>query len=104
MKPYASISRSQDIRRLIAQGRKSRRAGLTVYRAPGPGGATRVALATRASSAVTRNRIKRRLRGALRVAAPEPGLDLLIRADERVAGVDFQELVVSLREACGGAA
>jgi ribonuclease P protein component len=48
---------------------------------------------------VTRNRIRRRLRGAARLAVPASGWDVVVKADASVAACDFQELVRGLADA-----
>ena len=47
-------------------------------------------------SAVIRNRARRRLRSAARLAVPASGWDVVIRADRSAATRDFQELVRAL--------
>ena len=62
---------------------------------------TRFGLSTgrRLGGAVIRNRVRRRLREALRVMAPsfQPGWDVLIIARPGLVGADFATLVVALR-------
>jgi ribonuclease P protein component len=62
---------------------------------------TRFGLATgrRLGTAVVRNRVRRRLREALRVMAPsfQPGWDVLIIARPALADADHQALVGALR-------
>ena len=59
---------------------------------------TRVGLAVRvpAGRAVTRNRARRRLRAAFEHCTVASPVDVVIRTDQRVAEMDFQELVNSL--------
>lgn len=52
-----------------------------------------------AGSAVTRNRIKRRLRAALSSIELRPGHDIVISGDRAVASLDFQVLAEKLRAA-----
>ena len=59
-------------------------------------------MVVRAPNAVIRNRVKRRLRAAFREAGPVGGTDVVIRADERAAGKDFQEMVSIIRDALSG--
>jgi ribonuclease P protein component len=62
---------------------------------------TRFGLSTgrKLGSAVTRNRVRRRLREALRVMAPsfQPGWDVLIIARPALVGADHDALVGALR-------
>lgn len=55
----------------------------------------RLGLAVRAAGAVERNRVKRRLRAALREALARNDIagDIVVKADTRGAAVPFQELV-----------
>ena len=61
----------------------------------------RVGFAVRksAGSAVTRNRIKRRLRAALSSIELRPGHDIVVSGDRDVASLDFQVLGEKLRAA-----
>lgn len=49
--------------------------------------------------AVGRNRIKRRVRMALRACEVGPGRDVVIRAGAEAGTLDFQKLVGNVREA-----
>ena len=64
-------------------------------------GTTRFGLATgrKLGTAVVRNRVRRRLRGALRVMAPsfQPGWDVLIIARPAIVEADHDALVGGLR-------
>ena len=64
-------------------------------------GTTRFGLATgrKLGNAVVRNRVRRRLRGALRVMAPsfQPGWDVLIIARPAIVEADQDALVGALR-------
>lgn len=90
---YGSITRAADFSRLTRQGRRSARGPLTLYVATGETGSVRLGMAIRADKAVTRNRVKRRLRAALRAAAVPEGTDVFVRADARARDTKFQELV-----------
>jgi ribonuclease P protein component len=52
---------------------------------------------------VVRNRIKRRLRAAVRLCAVAPGSDVVIGADASVAELEFGVLVAELAEALAAA-
>lgn len=52
-----------------------------------------------AGPAVTRNRIKRRLRAAIRSLELGPGFDVVISGDASVATTEFQILVTKLGSA-----
>ena len=67
-------------------------------RGPDPSAASRVGLTVRkgAGNAVTRNRIKRRVRAAFASADVAPGFDVVTRAEREVAGRNFQEMKADL--------
>jgi ribonuclease P protein component len=95
-----SLSGSHAFRRVLRTGRRIRREALTVYLRE-RSGPSRLGLIVALSprSAVTRNRIRRRLRGAARLAVPASGWDVVVKADASVAACDFQELVRGLADA-----
>ena len=99
---YASITRPVDFRAVLGDGVRSGDRGLTVH-VRRTGAEARLGLVVKASTAVTRNRVKRRLRAAAREAGLATGSDVVIRADERAAGKDFQEMVATIRGAIEGA-
>ncbi|MEX0667217.1 MAG: ribonuclease P protein component, partial [Acidimicrobiia bacterium] len=74
---------------------------LVIVRAVGQPGNVRVGLVTgrRIGSAVVRNRAKRRLREAIRVAGLPPGYDFVVIAGETVPKVPFATLVAWVTEA-----
>jgi len=95
----ASLSRTADFRRVYAEGKRSRRDGISVVAAArNDDRSTRIAYAVRRSAgpAVTRNRIKRRLRAATRELEVVPGMDIVISGDHDAASIDFQVLVSHL--------
>jgi ribonuclease P protein component len=49
--------------------------------------------------AVARNRVRRRLREALRAAEAEGGYDIVVRGGPETAEVEFQQLVSHMRDA-----
>src|SRR5688572_28007062 len=100
---YASITRPVDNRAVLGDGVRSGDRGLTVHVRKTGAAEARLGLVVKASTAVTRNRVKRRLRAAAREAGLATGSDVVIRADERAAGKDFQEMVATIRGAIEGA-
>lgn len=98
-----SLTRARDFARVHAAGRRARSDGLTVIAAPAadPGAPSRLGLAVgrSAGGAVTRNRIKRRLRAAWRLTAPPAGLDVVVRPAGGVATMPFQDLENHLKRA-----
>ena len=102
MKHPPSLSSARDFRRVMAQGRVVRPSWATVHliETLEPSSPSRLGLAVpaRAGGAVQRNRIKRRVRAAFRLAAPSHGLDVVVRARAEAARTDFQEMESVLRE------
>ena len=99
MKP-ASLTRSVDFRRVHSEGRRARRNGVNVVVYDrGDDRPARIGYAIRAATgpAVTRNRIKRRLRAAVATLELRPGVDVVISGAEPVAHLDFQILVEKVR-------
>jgi ribonuclease P protein component len=95
-----SLRSSSDFRRVVRTGNRARADGLTVFvmaRAEGTA-PSRIGMSVRARGSVARNRVRRRLRAAFRVAAPL-GYDVVIRAGDEAARQDFQELVKSVKSA-----
>ena len=90
----------------VAKGRRchARSLGLQVHLRPEPGdGAPRFGLTVtkRVGNAVERNRIKRRLRAALRSEriVPQPGHDYVIVARREALGLPFAGLIADLTKA-----
>lgn len=76
---------------------------LTVWAAPGPGEAVRVgfAVSRRVGGAVVRNRVRRRLREALRqeLQGVRPGTDVVLAARRECADAGFDQIRQALRTA-----
>jgi ribonuclease P protein component len=99
VKPVA-LTRRDDFRRVHGAGKRTRRNGVRIAAfARGDDDAARVgyAVARSAGPAVTRNRIKRRLRAAIRETELAPGFDIVVSGDAELAGLEFQVLVEKLR-------
>ncbi len=82
-------ARSARFSRVVEEGRAVRTPHLAAWVARGEG---RLAMAVRVRprSAVVRNRARRRLREAFRLAGgPDAGVDVLVRAGAEVAELDF---------------
>src|SRR5439155_963069 len=71
---------------------------LRVARTDGPVSRFGFGVSKRVGNAVVRNKVKRRLRAAVRALAPAPGWDVVISARAPAAGVDYHELVRALSE------
>ncbi len=99
MKPL-SLTRSGDFRRVYSDGKRTRRNGIGVaVRDRKDDASPRVGYTVTRSAgpAVSRNRIKRRLRAAVRTLEIAPGVDVVVSGDRDVARMDFQVLVEKLR-------
>lgn len=89
-----SLQNSQDFRRVLSKGERRRQGAIVLVRSPGRPGPPRLGLVVSKSSgnAVTRNRIKRRLRHAVDVLHLQPGMDYVIIANSQVAEVSFARI------------
>ncbi|HEY7874447.1 MAG TPA: ribonuclease P protein component [Actinomycetota bacterium] len=98
-----SLTRARDFERVRAHGRRARSDGIAVTAAPStePGAGSKLGLAVgrSAGSAVTRNRIKRRVRAAWRTCMPAVAHDVVVRPDPSVATMPYQDLEVHLKRA-----
>ena len=96
-----SLRSPGDFRRVLSRGRRYHSGGIVLVRSLGRPGHPRLGLvvAKSSGSAVTRNRIKRRLRHACRMLPLEGGTDYVIIASRQVATVPHHELVGWLQSA-----
>ena len=98
-----SLTRARDFQRVAAEGRRARSDGVlvTIARSGDPGAPSRLGLAVGkgAGTAVTRNRIRRRLRAAWKASAPPPGYEVVMGGSPALAHTDFQELVNNVKHA-----
>lgn len=98
------LLRHADFERVYKQGRRQFSASMTVFylgRAEGEGLRVGFTVGRALGGAVQRNRMKRRLREAVRLTRPTPGprADVVINPKKIVASVDFRELSNELRRA-----
>ena len=98
MRPISRLSTTADFNRVTGSGRRTRRDGLVVFAAPGPGSRVGFAIPRSTGSAVERNRTRRRLR-VLAAKHLGPGHDVAVRAETTAVLASFQELEVNLRAA-----
>jgi ribonuclease P protein component len=95
MTPTGSLRTSRDFARVVRAGRRGMSDGITVFVGrTEEARPARLGLSVRATSgsAVTRNRIKRRIRAAWRNLAPVEGAEVVVQADRSTADAAFQDL------------
>ena len=92
---------TRDFRRVLRTGRRSRQGAIVMARSPGRPGPPRVGFVVSrdVGGAVRRNRIKRRLRHAVRGLQLEPDMDYVIIASDQVGTAPFGEVVEWLERA-----
>lgn len=85
----------------MREGSRRRSGGVVMVKCTGQPGVSRVGLIVGRSTgnAVTRNRVKRRLRHALRDVQLKPGTDYVIIGTSQVADAPHPELIGWLRRA-----
>jgi len=100
---YQSLRNSRDFRRVFDDGTRHRKGAIVVVSAPAPTGPPRLGLVVSKScgTAVTRNRIKRRLRAAAATVELKPGTDYVIIATSQVADAPFPRLTGWIERAVG---
>lgn len=98
MAPTHPLRQRRDFDRVMAQGARAAAGPLQVFAAPSPETRLGLAVTVRPAGAVVRNRVRRRLRAAFERCPTAAPIDVVVRADGRVARMDFQELV---RILCG---
>lgn len=91
---YQSLRNPQDFRRVLSDGKRRRKGGIVMVSSPGPARSPRLGLLVSKScgTAVTRNRIKRRLRSAADSVELQPGIDYVIIATSQVAEAPYDQL------------
>ncbi|MEE9178521.1 MAG: ribonuclease P protein component [Acidimicrobiia bacterium] len=88
----------------MSKGNRSRSGGIVLVGSPGQPGPPRLGLVVSKGSgnAVTRNRIKRRLRHAARELPLQPGMDYIIIASGQVSEVGYTQVQTWLDRALEG--
>lgn len=100
-----SLRPRRDFERVFASGRRRRTSSgtfFTLIREDQGPARLGVAVPATVGGSVVRNRVKRRLRAAVRANAPGPGVDLVVRAHRGAVAVDFQNLEEDVRMALRG--
>lgn len=88
-----SLRSPRDFRRVLNEGKRYRAGGVVVASSKHPGPARYGLVVSKSSgNAVTRNRIKRRLRHCIRSLQLDPGHDYVIIASQQVADVPHTRL------------
>ena len=92
---FESLRSPRDFRRVLKDGIRRRSGGVVMVRCSGQPGVSRVGLVVSKSTgdAVTRNRIKRRLRHSLRAVQLKPGTDYVIIGNSQVAEAPQPQLM-----------
>ncbi|MQA99571.1 MAG: ribonuclease P protein component [Actinobacteria bacterium] len=93
-----SLRHRRDFDRVVARGARAAAGPVQVFAAASEVTRLGLAVGVRDAGAVVRNRVRRRLRAAFERCSIARPMDVVVRADDRVARMDFQELVSLL---CG---
>lgn len=101
-----TLKNSREYRRVVQNGSREILETITTYRLPNRTGVTRIGISVtrRAGNSVIRNKIKRRIREAIRKNAsflPE-GEDIVIAARAGTARADFSRIEGDIRKVCEG--
>ncbi|MGH8870929.1 MAG: ribonuclease P protein component [Acidimicrobiia bacterium] len=103
MPDFESLRSPRDYRRVLKEGTRRRSGGVVMVECSGQPGVSRVGLVVSRSTgnAVTRNRVKRRLRHSLRGVRLKPGTDYVIIGTSQVADAPQPQLMGWLERALG---
>ena len=101
MRWYGRLRRSPEIAHVRRSGRRIRAGAFALYLAPARDGATAVAIAvpSEVGGAVERNRIRRRIRGALDASSRRPAGRLLFMVGPAAAQASYAQLAAQLETA-----
>lgn len=104
MRFTSSIKSDREFQRLYKKGASSVRPSLVVYARSNRSGRNRLGftVTTKVGKAVTRNRVRRRLREIYRLheAGLRPGFDMVVVARNRATNVSYQRLEAEFLSAC----
>ena len=98
---FESLRSPRDFQRVLKEGTRRRSGGVVMVKCSGQPGVSRVGLVVSrsAGNAVTRNRIKRRLRHSLRAVELKPGTDYVFIGTSQVANAPHPQLMGWLERA-----
>lgn len=98
---FETLRNPQNFRRVLRDGTRSSQGGIVMIESPGSSLRPRLGLVVskRCGNAVTRNRIKRRLRHAAGGQRLQPGRDYVIIASGLVAHAPYRDVELWLRSA-----
>jgi ribonuclease P protein component len=98
-----SLRSAREFERVRVSGRRAKSDGVSIVAARATDGSATaklgLAVGRASGNAVTRNRIRRRLRAAWLASEPAPGFEVVVRATPAVASMDFQDLVNHMKSA-----
>jgi ribonuclease P protein component len=100
--PAGRLKKRRDFLRVASRGKRAARPGLVLQAAPGEAGLLRIGFTVtkKVGNAVVRNRTRRRLKEAARLAMPAiEGWDLVLIGRDGTRGRAFTTLVADLRGA-----
>ena len=104
MKRATTLKKNYEFRRVYKKGKSGASSLLAVYARPNRSGKNRLGLTVGAKlgNAVTRNRVRRRLREIYRLSQPElkRGYDIVIVARGRAVNAAYRELERAYRTLC----
>ncbi len=103
--PMETLKKSRDFRRTVEGGRRIHLETITAYRLPNQEGKTRIGISVTRKAcgkSVQRNRIKRRIREAIRknAACLPAGVDMVFVARHGIAAAAFEAIEGDVRRSC----